>query len=104
VPRFDRPHILDAERRSRDGRRGHGWAPVTVLDPPTFGAGPCATQELAKREAARANEHNGGPGFFVETEDGDVIRRPHAYFAERSRFGQWYAVLKEMPQGHVAGL
>jgi len=74
------------------------------MDPPTFGAGPCATQELAKREAARANERHGGPGFFVETDDGDVIRRPHAYFAERSRFGQWYAVLKEMPQGHVAAL
>jgi hypothetical protein len=74
------------------------------MDPPTFGAGPCATQEQAKREAARTNDEHGGPGFFVETVDGHVIRRPHAYFAERSRFGQWYAVLKEMPQGHVAGL
>jgi hypothetical protein len=104
VGRFDRLHIIDAERASRGSRATNGSDPVTVLDPPTFGAGPCATQDHAKRQAAQANEERGGPGFFVETEDGDVIRRPHAYFAERSRFGQWYAVLKEMPQGHVAGL
>jgi hypothetical protein len=88
---FDRLQLVDAD-------------PATVLDPPTYGAGPCATPDQAKREAAKTNEEVGGPGFFVETEDGDVIRRPHAYFAERSRFGQWYAVLKEMPTGHVAAL
>jgi hypothetical protein len=78
--------------------------PVTILDPPTFGAGPCSTQEQAKRQAAGANERHGGPGFFVESQDGDVIQRPHAYFAERSGSGHWYAVLKEMPVGRVAAI
>jgi hypothetical protein len=80
------PHLLDA---------------TIVVDPPTVGAGPCSTQEQAKRQAATTNERYGGPGFFVETEDGDVIRRPHAYFAEWSPSGQWFVVLKEMPGGRV---
>jgi hypothetical protein len=78
--------------------------PKTVHDPPTVGAGPCRTQAKAKREAAKLNARNGGPGFFVEERTGDVIQRPHAYFAERSKAGEWYAVLKEMPAGPVAGL
>jgi hypothetical protein len=79
--------------------------PVTVSDPPTVGAGPCTTQAKAKREAARLNDHHGGPGFFVEHRTGDLIQRPHAYFAERSgNHGLWYAVLKEMPAGRVAGI
>jgi hypothetical protein len=72
---------------------------VIVRDPPLVGAGPCPTQHQAKRQAATANERVGGPGFFVEGRDGDVNRTPHAYFAERSSSGQWYAVLKEMPTG-----
>jgi hypothetical protein len=78
--------------------------PATVHDPPTVGAGPCPTQAMAKREAAKLNNRYGGPGFFVEERTGDVIARPHAYFAERSSSGEWYAVLKEMPAGPVAGL
>jgi hypothetical protein len=77
---------------------------ATVHDPATVGAGPCATQAKAKREAARLNARLGGPGFFVEERTGDVVHRPHAYFAERSGSGEWYAVLKEMPAGRVAGL
>jgi hypothetical protein len=78
--------------------------PVTVVDPPTVGAGPCATQAKAKREAARLNDRHGGPGFFIEDRVGDLNRRPHAYFAERSGPGEWYAVLKEMPAGPVAAV
>jgi hypothetical protein len=76
-----------------------------VQDPPSVGAGPCANQAKAKREAAKLNARLGGPGFFVEDRTGDVIQRPHAYFAERSGpDGEWYAVLKEMPAGPVAGI
>jgi hypothetical protein len=77
--------------------------PAIVRDPPGVGAGPCATQGKAKREAAKLNQRYGGPGFFIEDRTGDLIQRPHAYFAERSG-GEWYAVLKEMPAGPVAGL
>jgi hypothetical protein len=76
----------------------------TVQDPPSVGAGPCANQAKAKREAAKLNARLGGPGFFVEDRTGDVVYRPHAYFAERSPAGEWYAVLKEMPAGPVAGI
>jgi hypothetical protein len=78
--------------------------PEVIRYPPMVGAGPCATQAKAKREAARLNARCGGPGFFIEERTGDLIQRPHAYFAERSRSGEWYAVLKEMPAGRVAGL
>jgi hypothetical protein len=77
--------------------------PPTVHDPATVGAGPCRTQGQAKREAAKLNDRLGGPGFCVEERTGDLIQRPHAYFAERSPAGEWYAVLKEMPVGAVAG-
>ena len=76
----------------------------TIQDPPSVGAGPCATQAKAKREAAKLNDRLGGPGFFVEDRTGDVDYRPYAYFAERSPSGEWYAVLKEMPSGPVAGI
>ena len=75
-----------------------------IHDPPSVGAGPCATQAKAKREAAKLNARLGGPGFFVEDRTGDVVYRPHAYFAERAPSGEWYAVLKEMPAGQVAGI
>jgi hypothetical protein len=78
--------------------------PPVVADPATVGAGPCVTQPMAKREAARLNDRHGGPGFFVEDRTGDLIRRPHAYFAERAPSGEWYAVLKEMPTGPVAAV
>jgi hypothetical protein len=78
--------------------------PAVVRDAPTVGAGPCPTQGKAKREAAKLNARYGGPGFFVEDRTGDLIQRPHAYFAERSGSGEWYAVLKEMPAGPVASL
>jgi hypothetical protein len=78
--------------------------PPVVRDPPTVGAGPCRTQQKAKREAAKLNARYGGPGFFIEDRTGDRIDRPHAYFAERAKLGEWYAVLKEMPAGPVAGL
>jgi hypothetical protein len=77
---------------------------VTVVDPPLVGAGPCPTQAKAKHEAARLNARHGGPGFFIEERTGDVIYRPHAYFAERASPGEWYVVLKEMPAGRVVGL
>ena len=77
--------------------------PVTVSDPPTVGAGPCPTQAKAKHEAATLNDRHGGPGFFVEHRTGELVQRPHAYFAERSGHGLWYVVLKEMPAGAVAG-
>jgi hypothetical protein len=77
---------------------------ATVSAPPTVGAGPCATRAKAKREAASLNDGYGGPGFFVEDRNGDVSKRPHAYFAERSPSGEWYAVLKEMPAGPVVSL
>ena len=78
--------------------------PAVVRDPPTVGAGPCATQFKAKREAARLIARYGGPGFFVEERTGDLIQRPHAYFAEQASPGEWYVVLKEMPAGSVAAL
>ena len=73
---------------------------ATAKDPPLFGAGPSRTRRTAKRHAAQLNDAHGGPGFFVERE-GESIRRPHAYFAEQSAPGEWYAVLKEMPVGRV---
>jgi hypothetical protein len=79
-------------------------APGIVWNPPTFAAGPFSTQARAKSEAARANERNGGPGFLVEDRNGDVTSTPHAYFAERSSGGEWYAVLKEMPSGRMTPL
>jgi hypothetical protein len=75
--------------------------PGVVWNPPTFAAGPCSTQALAKREAARANERHGGPGFLVEDRNGGVSPTPHAYFAEQSSTGEWYVVLKEMPSGRM---
>jgi hypothetical protein len=77
---------------------------VVVRNPPMFAAGPCSTQARTKREAARANRRHGGPGFLVEDRDGELTPGPHAYFAEQSSTGEWYAVLKEMPSGRMAPL
>ena len=71
-------------------------------EPADVRRGPCSTQGRAKEEAARANEQHGGPGFFVEDRDGTVVSEPHAYFAEQSSSGEWYAVLKEMPSTPIA--
>ena len=62
-----------------------------------FAAGPYPTQARAKDGAARANERHGGPGFLVQDRNGQLAAAPHAYFAEQSSSGEWYAVLKEMP-------
>jgi hypothetical protein len=78
-------------------------------NPPTYAAGPCSTQERAKQEAARANARHGGPGFLVADRDGvlvadpdgDLTPTPHAYFAEQSPTGEWYAALKEMPSARM---
>ena len=67
-----------------------------------FAAGPCSTQARAKEGAAKANKRHGGPGFLVEDLNGEVTSTPHAYFAEQSSTGEWYAVLKEMPSGRMA--
>jgi hypothetical protein len=72
-----------------------------VWDPPTLAAGPCSTQARAKDEAARANERHGGPGFLVTGRDGELASTPHAYFAEQSPTGEWYAALKEMPSARM---
>jgi hypothetical protein len=78
--------------------------PAVVRNPPMFAAGPFSTRARTKREAAQANKRHGGPGFLVADRDGALTGAPHAYFAEQSSTGEWYAVLKEMPSGHMAPL
>jgi hypothetical protein len=67
-----------------------------------FAAGAYSTQVRTKREAARANKRHGSPGFLVENRNSELTHAPHAYFAEQSRTGEWYAVLKEMPSARMA--
>jgi hypothetical protein len=75
--------------------------PIIVRDPPRIAAGPCQTLAQAKRKAASENDRHGGPGFFIESRHCEEVRRPHAYFAEQSASGEWYAVLREMPASRV---
>jgi hypothetical protein len=93
---------------TRSRRRSHAGAqasePTVAHNPPLVGAGPCAARRQAKAEAARLNNHYGGPGFRVTDRNGDVIEAPHAYFAERASRREWYVVLKEMPSTRIAPL
>jgi hypothetical protein len=96
--------IADFELEVVDERPGASSGFATVREPPGVGAGPCLSQRQAKRQAAIMNERLGGPGFFVEDRNGNVVEMPHGYFAERSTSGEWYVVLKEMPAGPVLAL
>jgi hypothetical protein len=78
--------------------------PLVVRNPALVGVGPCHTQAAAKRKVAGMNDRHGGPGFFIENRHCEVVRRPHAYFAERSGSGEWYGVLREMPPSRIVVL
>lgn len=95
--------VVEARARpvGPSGAAGAARRPVVVHNPPLFAAGPCATQEQAKRAAADANAMHGGPGFLVEDRDGELSDGTHAYYAEESAQGEWFVVLKEMPSARM---